>query len=35
MKHTNISEKTETIIRQIFKPLPIFVSGMLMGSIVT
>lgn len=35
MKNTNISEKTETIIRQIFKPLPVFVSGMLLGSIVT
>ncbi|WP_413161073.1 GUN4 domain-containing protein [Capilliphycus salinus ALCB114379] len=35
MKNTRFSEKTETTIRQIFKPLPAFLSGMILGSIFT
>ena len=35
MKNTESTEKTETIIRQIFRPVPLFVSGMVLGSIAT
>ncbi len=35
MKNTNFSEKTETLFGQIFKPIPVFVSGILLGSIAT
>lgn len=35
MKNTNSTEKTETIFGQIFRPVPVFVSGIFLGSIVT
>ncbi len=35
MKNTNFSEKTETLFGQIFKPIPVFLSGIILGSIAT